>query len=283
MARRNLSTMDFAKLTDSIIVTMTQVGMKVVGAIVLYIIGRWMISLVVSIMNKGLERQRLEPTILTYLGSTISVILNIALAVAILGFFGVETTSFAALLAAAGIAIGAAWAGLLANFAAGVFLIILHPFRAGDFVSVGGITGTVKTIGLFATTIVTPDNVVTMVGNNRIFGDTIQNFSSNPVRRVDLLAQLNGSVDTNVAIRLLKDRLAKIPNVAVSPAPEVDILQFNLVGPVLAVRPFTHTDHYWQVYFETNKVIRESFGEAGFPAPEPSYLIRTVAAGGTQA
>jgi len=270
--------MDFKAITDSALATITQVGLKVIGAIVLYIIGRYLVSFAVSLVSKGLERQHVEPTLLSYLSNTIAALLNIVLVVAILGFFGIETTSFAALLAAAGIAIGAAWAGLLANFAAGVFLVILRPFKTGDFVSVAGQTGTVRQIGLFATTIVTPDNVVTLLGNNRIFSETIQNFSTNPYRRVDLVAQLNGSVDHNVAIALLKTRLAAIPNVIKDPAPDVEILQFTLVGPVLAVRPYCHTDHYWQVYFDSNKLIREAFGEAGFPAPEPSYLIRTVQA-----
>lgn len=270
--------MDFKAITDSAIATLTQVGLKVIGAIILYIIGRYLVSFAVTLVSKGLERQHVEPTLLSYLSNTIAAVLNIVLVVAILGFFGIETTSFAALLAAAGIAIGAAWAGLLANFAAGVFLVILRPFKTGDFVSVAGQTGTVRQIGLFATSIVTPDNVVTLLGNNRIFSETIQNFSTNPYRRVDLVAQLNGSVDHNAAIQLLKNRLATIPNVMKTPAPDVEILQFTLVGPVLAVRPYCHTDHYWQVYFDSNKLIREAFGEAGFPAPEPSYLIRTVQA-----
>lgn len=268
--------MDFTKFLDTAVTTATQVGFKILGALVLYMIGRWLVHIVISFVSRGLERQKLEPTLLSYISSTIAVLLNIVLVVAILGYFGVETTSFAALLAAAGIAIGAAWAGLLSNFAAGIFLVILRPFKTGDFISAGGQTGTVQQIGLFVTTILTPDNVVTFVGNNKIFNDNIQNFSASPYRRVDLVAQLNGAVDHNAAIRLLKERLAKIPNVVATPPPDVEILSFNLVGPVLAVRPYTHTDNYWQVYFDSNKVIREAFGEAGYPAPEPSQTIRMV-------
>ena len=275
--------MDFTKFLDTAVTTATQVGLKILGALVLYMIGRWLVHIVISFVSRGLERQKLEPTLLSYISSTIAVLLNIVLVVAILGYFGVETTSFAALLAAAGIAIGAAWAGLLSNFAAGIFLVILRPFKTGDFISAGGQTGTVQQIGLFVTTILTPDNVVTFVGNNKIFNDNIQNFSASPYRRVDLVAQLNGAVDHNAAIRLLKERLAKIPNVVATPPPDVEILSFNLVGPVLAVRPYTHTDNYWQVYFDSNKVIREAFGEAGYPAPEPSQTIRMVNAMGASA
>ena len=126
---------------------------------------------------------------------------------AILGFFGVETTTFAALLAAGGVAIGVAWGGLLANFAAGAFLVFLRPFKPGDFVTAGGVTGTVESIGLFGTTLNTPDNVLTIVGNNKVFSDTIQNFSANPYRRVDLTVTINGAVNHHHAIQLLKERL----------------------------------------------------------------------------
>jgi small conductance mechanosensitive channel len=200
------------------------------------------------------------------------------LIVAILGFFGVETTTFAALIAAGGVAIGVAWGGLLANFAAGAFLVFLRPFKVGDFISAGGVTGTVDSVGLFGTTINTPDNVMTIVGNNRIFSDTIQNFSANPYRRVDLTATINNAVDHHQAINLLKDRIQRIPNVLAKPLPDVDVLQFTAAGPVLCVRPYCSNQHYWQVYFDTNRAIREAFGDAGFPAPLPAYSVSGIPA-----
>jgi small conductance mechanosensitive channel len=256
--------------------------MKLLGAIVVWVVGRYLIGLAVRLVSASLERQRVDPTVLRYLGTVISVTLNIILVVAILGYFGLETTSFAAILAAAGVAIGMAWSGLLANFAAGAFMIVLRPIKVGDFVTVGGVTGTVKEIGLFVTAINTLENVLTIVGNNKIFSDTIQNFSTNPYRRVDRLAQLNHSVDHNEAIRLLKERLAKIPNVKADPPPDVEILDFNLAGPVLAVRPYCHTNHYWQVYFDTNRAIREAFGAAGFPVPEQHVALRNGVASATE-
>jgi small conductance mechanosensitive channel len=191
----------------------------------------------------------------------------------ILGYFGIQTTSIAAMLAGAGVAIGAAWSGMLGNFAAGAFMLILRPFKVGDFVEIGGITGTVHELGLFGTTIVTPDNVLTLVGNGKVFGGTIQNFSALPVRRVDRTAQLAGGVDPQDAIARLKAAVAQIPNVAADPAPDVSLLDINLVGSVIAVRPYTHTDHYWQVYFDTNEAIVRVAREAGWPAPTPSQII----------
>jgi small conductance mechanosensitive channel len=253
------------------------VGFRVLGAIVFYLVGRWLISFAIRLVSGALERQKVDPTLLRYIGTVISVTLNIVLVIAILGYFGVETTSFAAILAAAGIAIGMAWSGLLSNFAAGAFMIVLRPFKVSDFVTAGGVTGTVKEIGLFVTAIVTLENVVTLVGNNKIFSDVIQNFSANPYRRVDLKAQLSHSVDHNDAMRRLKDQISKIPNVISNPGPDVEILEFNLAGPVLAVRPYCYTDHYWQVYFDANKVIRETCGAAGYPVPEQHFVIRNQA------
>lgn len=254
------------------------VGLQVIGAILLWIVGRWLIKLGMGLLTKAFKRSSVDPTLLVYVKSTLGILLNIVLVVAILGFLGVETTSFAALLAAAGIAIGAAWGGLLAHFAAGAFLIIFRPFQVGDFVTIAGVTGTVAELGLFVTTLNTPDNVRTIVGNNAIFSGTIQNFTANPYRRVELVAQLDNTVEPNAAISMLKQRLSRIPNVLSEPAPDVEILEFTLAGPVLAVRPYCHNDHYWQVYFETNKAIREGSGEAGFPAPAQHYTIHTQAA-----
>lgn len=253
-------------------------GLKAVGAIAVWIVGRYLIGLAVRLVSAALTRQNVDPTLLRYIGNVVSVTLNVILVIAILGYFGVETTSFAALIAGAGIAIGAAWGGLLANFAAGAFLIVLRPFKVGDYVMAGGIEGTVKEIGLFATTIMKPDNVTSFVGNNKIFSDTVQNFSASPYRRVDRLAQLAHGVDPKDAVARLKTALAKIPNITKDTGPDVEIIDFNERGPVLAVRPYTHTDHYWQVYFDTNRVITETFGAAGYPVPEAHYRVQREAA-----
>jgi small conductance mechanosensitive channel len=247
---------------------------KVAGAIALWILGRVLISFALRMVERALGRQQnFDVTLSRYVQTALSILLNVALVVAVLGFFGVETTTFAALIAAGGVAIGIAWGGLLTNFAAGAFLVYLRPFKVGDFVTVGGVTGTVESIGLFGTVVNTPDNVHTIVGNNKIFSETIQNFSTNGYRRVDLVATISNSVDHRVAIDLLKQRLATIPNVLSSPAPDVDVLQFTPAGPQLCVRPYCANAHYWQVYFDTNRLIREAFTEARFPSPAPGYVI----------
>lgn len=253
------------------------IGLKLIGALLFWIVGRWLIQFAISLLSRSLKNTTIDPTLVIYLKSTVGVLLNVVLVVAILGFLGIETTSFAALLAAAGLAIGAAWSGLLSHFAAGAFLVVLRPFKVGDFVTAAGVTGTVEEVGLFVTKINTLDNVMTIVGNNAIFSDTIQNFSTNDFRRVDLVAQLDNTVDHSRAITVLREQLAGIPNVFETPAPDVEILEFNPMGPVLAVRPYCSNEHYWQVYFDTNRVIRESFGQAGFPAPAQHFTIKQAA------
>ena len=253
-------------------------GIKLLSAIAAWVVGRWLVGLAVKLMAKIFERgNKIDATLSNYLQSIASVVLNIVLILAILDIFGVKTTSFAALLAGAGLAIGAAWSGMLGNFAAGVFMQVLRPYKVGDFISAGGTLGTVKELGLFATTVITPDNVVTIVGNGKVFGDNIQNYSSLPVRRVDCIAKVANSVNPVDAIERLRPVIAAIPNVSKETPPDIEILEFTPEGPKLCVRPYTHTDHYWQVYFDTHKAIVQTFGAAGYPAPETPMVYRQSA------
>lgn len=262
---------------DALLALVTQYGaafaVKVLAAVAFWVLGRWLIGFAVGLVQGSLGRQKVDPTVLRYVGSFITVTLNILLVIGILGYLGVQTTTFAALLAAVGLAIGMAWSGLLANLAAGGFIIVLRPFKVGDFVSIGGVTGTVHELGLFGTTIITPDNVMTIVGNGKVFGDTVQNYSALPVRRVERTAQLAQGVDPLDAITRLKAAIAQIPNVAQSPVPEINLLDFKLEGAVIAVRPYTHTDHYWQVYFDTNEAIARVGKEAGWPVPAAHHKV----------
>ena len=266
--------MDMQQFVDASLRVAAQVGLRIGGAIALWLVGRWLIGIAVRVVHRALQGQGIDSTLLLYVEKATSVLLTLALVITILGFFGVQTTTFAALVAAGGVAIGVAWSGLLANLAAGTFLVILRPFKVGDEVSAAGVTGTVQSIGLFGTVINSPDNVLTIIGNNKIFSDTILNYSANPFRRVDLIATIHHTVNHDRAIRLLKQRLNTIPHVLQTPAPIVDILQFTPAGPVLCVRPYCEPQHYGQVSFDTNRMIREAFAEAGFPAPVPEFALQ---------
>lgn len=271
--------MDLQAVQTFLATTAVDFGIKILAAIAFWVVGRWIIGWVIAAAQKAMTSERFDPTLTKYLTSILGVTLNITLVIGILGYFGVQTTSFAALLAGAGLAIGAAWSGMLGNFAAGAFMLVLKPFKVGDFVCIAGVTGTVQELGLFATTIIAADNVLTMIGNGKVFSETVMNYSALPVRRVDRAAQLAGGVDTTDAIARFKAAVAKIPNVSANPPPEVHLLDMNLVGPVISVRPYAHTDHYWQVYFDTNEAIVRVCKEAGWPAPTPMQITRMVPAG----
>jgi small conductance mechanosensitive channel len=240
---------------------------KLAGAIALWIVGTWLIRMALKVLRRTFAKASLDPTLIGFLLNILGALLRVVLAVAILGFFGIQTASFAALLAGAGVAIGAAWSGMLGNFAAGVFLQLFRPVSIGDFVEGGGVVGTVEEVGMFVTTILSLDNVRHIVPNGKFFGDTIVNYSSHPYRRVDLIAQLDNSADVARAIALLKEGLKAIPNQYPGMAADVEILEFSERGPRLAVRPYTNNEHYWQVYFDTNRTIVEVLGRNGFPVP----------------
>lgn len=265
--------MNTEQLMKFITTTGYALAIKVAACVAFWIVGRWIIRHVVAVVHAGMNRNSVDPTLMKYLGSILSIALNVVLVIGILGYAGIQTTSFAALLAGAGVAIGAAWGGLLAHFAAGAFLLVLRPFKVGDLISAGGTTGAVREIGLFGTTIVTADNVVTVVANNRIFSDNILNYSSNPVRRVERTALVAAGVDPSDAIERLRAAVVSIPFVAADPAPEVEILDFVLEGTVIAVRTYTHTDNYWSVYFAMNRAIASVGAAAHWPAPSRALQV----------
>jgi small conductance mechanosensitive channel len=252
-------------------------GWKLAGAVAVWILGVWVIKFLRAALGRTLLARKVDPTLSRYVEAGANVMLKLLLFIAVLSVLGIETTSFAALLAALGIAIGAAWGGLLANFAAGLFLMVLRPFKVGDMISAAGVTGDVREIGLFVTALDTVDNVRVFVGNNKLFSDTIHNYTTNPHRRVDLTAQLAHAVDPHDAIRRLQERVARIPNVVASPAPSVQILTFNERGTVLSVRPYCANAHYWQVFFDTNRAISDVGGEAGYAVPETRVAMRNAA------
>jgi small conductance mechanosensitive channel len=265
--------MELSQLVNTYLVPL---GWKLAGAIAAWLIGGWVIGLTMKALGSAMKRRAVDATLTRYAAGACNVALRILLVIVILGILGIETTSFAALLAAAGLAIGAAWGGLLAHFAAGVFLVLLRPFKVGDFVTAGGVTGTVVEIGMFSTSINTPGNVRVHLGNNAVFSGTIENFSTNPYRRVELSAQLAHETSPADAIARIQARISRIPNVLADPKPVVEITTFNQFGTLLAVFVFCANDHYWQVYFDVNRTLAEIGAEAGYAAPAQRMVTKSV-------
>ena len=242
-------------------------GWKLLGALSVWIVGGWASRLLRATLQRFMSARRFDPTLSRYFDAGAGVVLRLLVVIVILSVLGIETTSFAALIAAAGLAVGAAWSGLLANFAAGLFLLTFRPFKVGDTIAGAGVTGTVTEIGLFTTTIDTADCVHTYVGNNRLFADNVQNFSANPFRRVDVSAQIPVGLPVETVVDSLRNQIERIPNVLQTPRPSVEILTFNPAGATLAVRPYCANQHYWQVYFDTNRTISRMFA-----SPDASLL-----------
>ncbi len=252
-------------LLDNLWIRFSDFGLHLLGALVVWIIGRALIRFGLNLLVARLERRGVDHTVVGYARSTLSVALNIVLVVVILGVLGIETTSFAAFLAAAGLAIGAAWSGLLSNFAAGAFLIVLRPFKAGDFVSAGGVVGTVSEIGLFTTLLITEDHVRTYIGNSRVLATTLKNYTASTARRLEMTGTIKSSAHVDDTLSEIRSRLLKVSGVLAEPAPEVKLLSFDENGCKLAIRPFVKQDDYWPVYFDSVSALRGLVDAMGGP------------------
>lgn len=262
--------MDFEAVPDVTIVIQNYAFpllWRVLGAVALWILGGMLIRTARKLLGRAMDLRGLDATFSSYLNSALGVLLRIILLIAVLGIFGVESTSFAAILAAAGIAIGMAWSGLLANFAAGLFLVVLRPFKVGDVIGASGVIGLVSEIGLFATTIDTIENIRVYVGNNKLFSDNIVNYSSIQLRRVEAKIQLAHGIDLRDFSARMIARLKQIPNVVEEPAPTVGILEFNLAGTMMYVRPYCDGMRFFQVLDDTHQAILEVC--SGLPIPAP--------------
>lgn len=246
--------------------------LKVIGALFIWFIGRTVIAGFRKVLDMGLQRRQLDATLIRYVGSLFTGSLTLMLIVGILGLMGVETTSFAALIAAAGIAIGAAWSGLLANFAAGIFLLVLRPFRVGEEIEAGGVVGIVQEIGLFVTTMDTSDNVRISVGNNQMFSDNIINYSHHPHRKMTVKVPLMHGVDTRVLQEALLGRLTSVKGVQATPEPQVEIAEFTFQGPVLAVCIFCKPTEFNDTQANVSEAIAEILLAMSYSVPAPALM-----------
>jgi small conductance mechanosensitive channel len=270
----NLITTNVLNLVQGVVVPFL---FQLAGAVVLWLVANALIRVSLRILRRTFVRSRLDATLISYLINIAGALLRVVLVVAILGFFGVQTASFAALLAGAGVAIGAAWSGLLGDFAAGVFLQLFRPFNVGDQVRAAGVLGMVEEIGMFVTTLTNADNVRSIVPNGKIFSDVIENYSAHPYRRVDLFAQLDHSADVARAILLLRDGLRDVPNQYPGLDATVDLLEINDRGPRLVVRPYASAGQYGQVLFDTNRMIAEVLQRHAIPVPRNPVVVQEPA------
>lgn len=256
-------------ITTKLIEWSASYGLKVLGALAILIIGRFAVSLLTRIIRRLLERSKTEATLIKFITSLTKIALLTFVIIAALGTLGVQTASFVAIIGAAGLAIGFALQGSLANFASGVMIVIFRPFKVGDYIEAGGVSGSVAAVHIFNTTLNTPDNKKVIIPNSKITGDNIVNYSANEIRRVDLVFGIDYSDNIKKAKTIMERILTDDQRVLKDPAPTVAVLELADSSVNLAVRPWVKTVDYWNVYFDITEKVKLAFDEQGVSIPFP--------------
>ncbi|MEW4923584.1 mechanosensitive ion channel domain-containing protein [Algibacter sp. 2305UL17-15] len=247
-------------------------GLKILGAIVIWIIGSWVIKKLVNVARKGMEKADYDASLQKFLLNLISWILKIILIIVVLGTMGVETTSFAAILAAAGLAIGLALQGSLGNFAGGVLLMIFKPIKIGDLIEAQGELGVVKEIEIFTTKLTGLSNREIIIPNGSLSNGNIINYTTEGTRRVDLTFGVGYDSDIKKTKEVLMNVLTSHPKVLKDPAPTVNVSELADSSINFAVRPWSTSDDYWDVYFGITEDVKEALDKAGIEIPYPHQV-----------
>ncbi len=261
---------EFSRAVDAFLAAVTAYGLKVIGAIIILIVG-WVVAGVVqkAIRRAGARSRRIDQTIITFASSTAKYLVVVFTLIAVLGSFGVETTSFVAVLGAAGLAIGLALQGTLGHVASGLLLIFFRPFRVGDYIEAGGVAGTVESVTLFVTEIDTIDNVHIVVPNGLIWSGTMKNFTANQNRRLELKFQISYADDVNAALGLIRAIVEKESRVLKTPAPTVGVQAFSDSGLLILGHVWVQRDNLIPVQFDLNKAVKDAFDGEGITMSFP--------------
>jgi len=251
-------------------------GLKVIAAIAIFIIGRWIAKLVRRAVCRVMERANVEPLITGFVSNIAYIALLAFVVVAAIGQLGIQTTSFIAILGAAGLAIGLALQGSLANFAAGFLMILFRPFRVGDFIEGAGVAGVVQEIQTFTTTLKTPDNKTIIIPNAKLSGDNIVNYSAEATRRVDMTVGVAYDADLAKVKEVLNDIISKDSRIHADPAPQVVVAELADSSVNFVVRVWTDTGDYWGVKFDATETIKNRFDAEGIGIPFPQRDIHIV-------
>jgi small conductance mechanosensitive channel len=244
-------------------------GIKVLAAVAIFIIGRWVSKGFRNIVKRLMTNRSVDATIVSFVGSLTYVALLTFFIIAALGQLGIQTTSFIAILGAAGLAIGLALQGSLANFAAGFLMIIFKPFKIGDYVEIAGTAGTVEKIHIFTSTLTTPDNKTVIIPNAKITGDNIINWTHKGSRRVDMVFGIGYDDDIDKAKKVMADVLAKDQRILKDPATQIALIELGDSSVNFVVRPWVKIEDYWGVYFDAMENIKKAFDVEGISIPYP--------------
>ncbi|MBU8912172.1 MAG: mechanosensitive ion channel [Desulfobacterales bacterium] len=268
-----MNNIDIDKIVEIITYWLTTYSVKLIAAILIFFIGKWLAGKLSKLVTKLLEKNNVDKTLINFLESIIYYTFLVVVIIAVAGQLGINTTSFLTIVGAAGLAIGLALKDSLSNFASGVMLILFRPFSTGDFVDVGGVTGNVVSIALFNTTLNTPDNQRVIVPNSSITSNVITNVTANDTRRVDLVIGIGYDDDIKKAKDILNIILQEEDRVLETPAANIAVSELADSSVNFVVRPWVKTDDYWGTYFDLTEKIKLAFDKEGISIPYPQQDV----------
>jgi small conductance mechanosensitive channel len=248
-------------------------GLKVIAALAILILGRIAASGVRALVRRLLQKSRMEETLVSFLARVSYIAMMAFVILAALSQLGIQTTSFIAVLGAAGLAVGLALQGSLANFAAGVLMIVFKPFKTGDYIEAGGTAGVVEEIGIFTTELKSPDNKKIIIPNAKVTGDSITNYTAKDQRRVDIVAGVSYGDDLDKVRKVLEGILSEDERVLQEPAPTIGVLELAESSVNFTVRAWVKTADYWNVFFAVQENIKKRFDAEGITIPFPQQDI----------
>ena len=251
----------------------TAYGLQVLGAIATLIIGIWIAKWLAKMAGKLLNKRNVDPTLTKFAVSIVKIALIIFVVISAISQVGIETTSFVAVIGAAGLAVGFALQGSLSNFASGIMLIIFKPIKVGDYIEGGGASGSVEAVGIFVTTLATPDNKVVYIPNSSLTSGNIVNYSKKDTRRVDMVFGIGYSDDIDKAKTVIQSLLDSDPRILKDPAPQIVVSALADSSVNFNVRPWVNRADYWGVYFNITEQVKKKFDEQNISIPFPQRDI----------
>ncbi|HJD94192.1 MAG TPA: mechanosensitive ion channel [Bacteroides togonis] len=267
------SVINVENLLDRLLNYGIELGKSLLAALVIYIVGRFIIKYILRFITSLMVKRKVEVSVQTFLRSLLKIVLNLILAFAIISKLGVETTSFAALLASAGVAIGMALSGNLSNFAGGLIILVFKPFKVGDYIDAPGGSGTVKEIQIFHTLIATTDNRMIYIPNGSLSSNAVTNYNKQETRRLEWVFGVEYGEDVQKVRAVLQRIVDADPRILTTPAPMIVLKTLNASSVDVMVRVWTKTEDYWDVMFEVNELVYDTFNKEGIGFPFPQLTV----------
>lgn len=264
---------EVSQLVSQLIDLSVQAGKSILVAILILVVGRFIVKLINKLVGQMLDRRKVDPTIASFTKSFVNVLLMVLLIITVVSALGVNTTSFAALLASAGVAVGMALSGNLQNLAGGLLLLFFKPYKVGDYISAQGVEGVVKAIQIFHTVLTTVDNKEIFVPNGALSSGTVVNFSRNDLRRVDQVVTVEYGTDVNAVREAVMDIANADSRILKDPAPFVELGALADSSVNFTVRVWVKTADYWGVWFDMNRKVYEEFNKRGIGFPFPQIQV----------